>query len=188
MGLRLLCPNNQNDYFKPRFWMKRDLANQFLKQPVEVRAAELRGFLDGIGYLNQDWRSNFAESFLLSGVVEEAIVQEIITRFHKNPIPPLVVREELQITLSQLEQELSSSILCNSFIVDCGRESDLGAYISFKIMDRIGDVFEPERIRQVKKLTGSFGSDDGKATFYCLVSSSQTLVIYLHAKAGKVSN
>jgi hypothetical protein len=168
--------------------MERDLAYQFSKGPVEVGAAELAGFLNGISYLNQDRRSNFAASFLLNCIVDDEIIPEINAIFQENPIPPFVVREEREINFGDLEQELSSSILCSSYIVDSGHEGDLGAYISFKIMDRIDDIFEPENVRRVKKLTGSFGSTDGTVTFYCLTSSSHTLVIYLHARAEKASH
>lgn len=164
------------------------MAYQFSKGPVEVGAAELAGFLNGISYLNQDRRSNFAESFLLNCVVEDAIVPEINARFQENPIPALVVNEECEINTGDLEQELRSSILCSSYLADSGHEADLGAYISFKIMDRIDDIFEPESVRRVKKLIGSFGSYDATVTFYCLTSSSHTLVIYLHARAEKASH
>lgn len=165
--------------------MERCLAYQFSKGPVEVGAAELSGFLKGISYLNQDRRFNFAESFLLNSISEETLLQEISAIFEENPIPPFVVSEELEITRDKLEQELNSSILCSSYIADREHEADLAAYISFKIMDRIDDIFEPKIVKRVKKLIGSFGSEEGTVTFYCLVSSSHTLVIYLHAGAEK---
>jgi hypothetical protein len=159
----------------------------YSKGPTEVGAAELSGYLDGISYLNRDRRSFFAESFLLHSVNEDALIQEISARFQENPIPPFAVCEEREITTSELEQDLSSSILRNSYIEDSEQESDLRGYISYKIMDRIDDFLELRSITRVKKLRGSFGSEDGRVTFYCLTTSSHTLVIYLYATAGNAS-
>lgn len=167
--------------------MERDLAYVYSKGPVEVGAAELSGYLDGVSYLNRDRKSFFAESFLLSSVNEESLIQEIKERFQENPVPTMLVLEDRRITFGELEKDLRSAILCNSYIEDSSKESDLGAYISFKIMDRIDDFLELRNVKYVIKIMGVFGSEDSRVTFYCLTTSSHTLVIYLHARAGKAS-
>jgi len=166
--------------------MENALAHQYSKGTPQVGAAALGGFLKGISYLNQDRRSNFAEAFLLKEVDEDAILRGINAVFHENPIPPFVVRDECEITIGKLEQDLSSSILFNSHITDSGQEKDLGAYISFKVMDRIDDILELQSLERVKKLTGSFGNYEGIATFYCLTNLSHTLVIYLFTRTQNV--
>jgi hypothetical protein len=179
--------SNEEDNYQTKIRVERGLAYMYSKGPVEVGAAELSGYLDGISYLNRERRSFFAGSFLLSSVSEDAIIQDISARFQENPLPPLVVYEEREITTGEMEHDLGSSVLCNSYMADSGQERDLRAYISFKIMDRIDEFLDLDRVKMVKKLTGSFGSEDGTVTFFCLTTSSHTLVIYLHAMTGKAS-
>ncbi|SLN22013.1 hypothetical protein ROA7450_00803 [Roseovarius albus] len=83
-----------------------------------ARVASLGGFLDGISYLNQDRRSDFAEAFVVESSDDREFSEYIHTSF--SHLAGMTVRSDGNFleTMGQLELDIRSLLLVNPFVGD----------------------------------------------------------------------
>ena len=153
-----------------------------------ARVASLGGFLDGISYLNQDRRSDFAEAFVLNVPYDHDVPDAIQTSF--SHLAGMTVRPDSNFreTIGQLEQDLKSLLLVNPFVGDEQIAENMRSYLAFKIMDRLDDIIndwaqlDEDSIllnyAPPKRFIGRHDDIIGQMIFYLLRSEQVTFVLY----------
>jgi len=153
-----------------------------------ARVASLGGFLNGISYLNQDRRSDFAEAFVVETSDDRQIPEYIQTSFSHLTGMTVILDGSFQETMGQLEQDIKSLLLVNPFVGDEQVAQDMRSYLSFKIMDRLDDIINDwERLdddsvllryASPKRFIGKHDDIRGQMIFYLLRSGEVTFALY----------
>lgn len=154
----------------------------------ETRIAALGGFLEGISYLNQDSRSDFASAYVLHASDDEQVQTAIQSIF--SHIPGLTVRLDasFQGGMGQLEHDIGSHLLVNPHVGDKLLAQDMRRYLSFKVMDRLDDIINDWkhmdvnqsllRFDEPKRFVGKYDDIRGQMIFYLLRSGDVSFVLY----------
>lgn len=162
--------------------------NRSLVSSYAAKVASLGGFLDGISYLNQNRRSDFAEAFVVEAPDKCLFPEYIQTRF--SHLTGMNVRSDtrFQGTMGQLEQDLKSLLLVNPIVDDEQSAEDMRSYLSFQIMDRLDEIINawqrvddyssPPRYLPPKRFLATYDDMRGQMIFYLLRSGEVTFVLY----------
>ena len=168
------------------------LMDKNFSEPAYVaRVTALCGFLEGISYLNQDSRSDFAAAFVVDAPEDGQFPEYIQSCFPE--LPGLTVRpdQSFQGGTRQLEQDLKSLLLVNPFVGDERLARDMRSYLSFKIMDRLDDIINdwerPDdaskflRYEPIQRFIGTHDDSHGQMIFYLLRSGVVSFVLYFYS-------
>ena len=140
--------------------------------------AALGGFLEGISYLNQNCRSEFAEAFLVDASTDRDFLTEIQSRFTHLSGLTLELDNSFQGGFRQLEQDITSLLLVNPHVGDEQLAKNMRSYLSFKIMDRLGEIRDRSEFIEPARFVGTHDETDGSMIFYLLRSPEICFVLY----------
>lgn len=145
---------------------------------VPSRVTALGGYLEGISFLNKDRRSNFSEAFAVKAAGDAEVLAELKLIFSQLPDLVLDFDEQFKGSFRQLEHDIRSLLLVDPHVVDEKTAQDMRSYLSFKIMDRLGDIAELKDYEEPKRIVGSNGNVGGVMNFYLLRTSQLSFIIY----------
>ena len=141
-----------------------------------AKVAALGGFLEGISFLNQDRRSDFAEAFIVDEADDRGFLTDIQSHF--NHLSGLTLMSDDDFQGSQLEQDIASLVLVKPHIDNEQLAKDMRAYLSFKIMDRLGEIGDQSEFKEPKRFVGTCDEADGSMIFYLFRSPKICFVLY----------
>lgn len=162
--------------------------------PAHVaRIAALDGFLQGISYLNQDPRSDFAEAFVVDAPDDRQVPEFIQSQFSHRPGVTIRPDDRFHGGMGQLERDIGSLLLVNPFVDDEALAGDLRSYLSFKIMDRLDDIINDwgrmddasdfVNYTEPKRFIGTYDGIRGEMIFYLLRSADVCFALYFFSSA-----
>jgi hypothetical protein len=147
--------------------------------PTDVtNVAALGGFLEGISFLSKDCRSNFAEAFIVDASDDGEFLTDIRSRFTHLSGFALELDNNFRGGFRQLEQDITSLLLTKPHVGNEQLAKDMRSYLSFKIMDRLGEIRDRIEFDEPKRFVGTHDETDGTMIFYLLRSPEMSFVLY----------
>lgn len=161
---------------------------------IELHTARLDGYLTAARAFCGRIREFAGSAFLLRDTDVDQSLEEMLRSFflpHATYI--FTSNEELTGGLGELETDIRQHLVCDLLglsdkVIDTQSISDRRKYLSFRIMDMVGEVLsKPLTGVPVFRLKGGVSLDDISSVFYCIRIDSGYLVMHFIDDAKRLN-